>query len=292
MLTSRIDLTDCIDTHMHTAPSIYERALDDKEAALQAREAGMKAIMIKCHYESTVSRAYHTMKSVPGIKVYGGIVLNNFVGGLNPSIVDTVLKQGGKEIWMPTTDSAQHEKTFGIGSYGLSSMKNESKIKKSSITILNEDKELNEKIKEIIELVSEYEAIIGTSHLSNLEMLKLTEYCQNNKAKVLITHPLFIVNDLEKDFLKKLVDMGAMAEFLAATYFNLPTDHRRELKEVKAYIDYIGPEQTILASDAGQPFNPLPVEALRVFAESLYEMGVSKKDLKIMMKENPSWLLS
>ena len=36
-----------IDVHIHTGPDVFDRLVDDFEAAKQAKEAGMKVILIK-----------------------------------------------------------------------------------------------------------------------------------------------------------------------------------------------------------------------------------------------------
>lgn len=96
------DLKGAIDIHVHSSPSIFPRSVNDLELAEQAKQAGMRAIVLKAHEESTVSRAKLVSKVVEGIEVYGSLVLNEYVGGLNPYAVDMAIQQGAKLIWMPT----------------------------------------------------------------------------------------------------------------------------------------------------------------------------------------------
>jgi len=56
-------------------------------------------------------------------------------------------------------------------------------------------------------------------------------------------------------------------------------------------INALGPERCILMSDAGQRHNPMPAEALRVFAQSVYESGISEEGVERMIKTNPLDLL-
>src|SRR5436190_21645401 len=86
---------------------------DELVIAVAARDAGMKAVVLKCHHESTVSRAYLIQRMVPGIRVYGGIVLNSYVGFINPAAVEAALRLGGKEVWMPTVDAGYHAQMHG-----------------------------------------------------------------------------------------------------------------------------------------------------------------------------------
>ena len=103
--------------------------------------------------------------------------------------------------------------------------------------------------------------------------------------KVLITHPFFKVPALELDTLQELTRMGAYAEFGYCTVS--PMWNHAALTRVVEAIKAIGPEQAILMSDAGQRHNPMPAECLRVFAQSVFESGVSEDDVERMIKHNP-----
>src|SRR5206468_13082954 len=74
-----IDVAGAIDMHCHPFPDLFPRLADDIDIAIAARDAGLKALMLKCHHESTVSRAYLISRIVPGIRVFGGVVLNSYV---------------------------------------------------------------------------------------------------------------------------------------------------------------------------------------------------------------------
>ena len=56
-------------------------------------------------------------------------------------------------------------------------------------------------------------------------------------------------------------------------------------------IKTLGPERCILMSDASQRHNPMPAEALRVFAQSVYESGISEEGVERMIKTTPLDLL-
>lgn len=53
-----MDLAGFIDTHIHTSPDTRPRITSDVEAGIQARKAGMEAIVIKSHLEPTSARAH------------------------------------------------------------------------------------------------------------------------------------------------------------------------------------------------------------------------------------------
>jgi hypothetical protein len=294
MYSSRISMEGAYDLHIHTAPDLFFRYVSDLDAARAARAVGMAGIMLKCHHESTVSRAILTENQVPGVAVYGGIVLNRPVGGINFDAVQAALKGGAKEVWMPTTDSEFHRQTFGsVGSYGLPSMTSDARQKTvtKGISIIDDNGRLISAAIDIIDLITEYDAIFGTSHLSHEESFAVLHYTQRKKTKVLITHPHFRLPNLNLELLQQMTDLGGIAELVAIDYFNLPTEHHPPLTRAQEAIKAIGPDKFILSSDGGQPFNPNPVEAIRVVAESLFEMGISKEWLKQIMCETPAWLV-
>src|ERR1700726_2544611 len=108
-------LTGAIDIHAHSDPDGTPRSIDAIDLAKLAKSRGMRAIVLKNHYEPTASLAYIVRKEVPGIEIFGGISLDLTVGGVNPAAVEwmTMVKGGyGRVVWMPTFDSeAQVELT-------------------------------------------------------------------------------------------------------------------------------------------------------------------------------------
>jgi Family of unknown function (DUF6282) len=100
-------LDGVIDIHVHTAPDSVPRSIDAIDLAKLAESRGMRAIVLKNHYEPTASVAYLVQKVVPGIQVFGGIDLNLSVGGMNPIAVEKMaLTTGhlGKFVWRAIGD--------------------------------------------------------------------------------------------------------------------------------------------------------------------------------------------
>src|ERR1041384_2728815 len=97
-----------IDIPVHSDPDSVPRSIDAIDLARLAKSRGMRALVLKNHYEPTASLAYIVRKEVPGIEIFGGIDLNRSVGGVNPAAIERmVLVKGswGKVIWMPTFDA-------------------------------------------------------------------------------------------------------------------------------------------------------------------------------------------
>ena len=163
-----IKMEGACDLHIHTSPDIFERIADDVRTAEACRDAGMKAIVFKCHADTTMTRAWHTERQVPGIRVFGGIVLNLNVGGINPAAVDVALKLGAVEVLMPSYHSLAHYKATGkMGGYGHQGADVTTNYPVKPITILDEKGALIPEIWPILELVKQHDAILGTSHLGS-----------------------------------------------------------------------------------------------------------------------------
>src|SRR4051794_31132290 len=89
-------LEGVIDIHAHTAPDSVPRSIDAIDLARLAESRGMRAIVLKNHYEPTADVAYLVHKVVPGIQVFGGVDLNLSMGGMNPAAVEKMaLTTGG-----------------------------------------------------------------------------------------------------------------------------------------------------------------------------------------------------
>src|SRR3954462_5423997 len=100
-------LRGVVDIHVHADPDSVPRSIDAVDLARMAKERGMRALVLKSHWEPTASMAYLVRKAVPGIEIFGGIDLNRSVGGVNAVAVERMasVKGGwGRVVWMPSFD--------------------------------------------------------------------------------------------------------------------------------------------------------------------------------------------
>lgn len=282
-----IDMAGAIDLHCHPYPDLFPRLADDFDIANAAKDAGFKAVVLKCHHESTVSRAYLVDKVTEGIKVFGGVVLNSYVGFLNPAAVEAALRLGGKVVWMPTIDAGYHAEVHGsTGGYDSQGGGRGGK----GVWILDDAGMLKPEVLEIFELVAEHGAILGTCHLSPKEIVALVRAAtERGIERVVVTHPFFRVPNLDLDTVAEVASMGAYPEFGYCTVS--PAWHYATPEKVAEAIARVGASRCLLVSDTGQRHNPMPSEALRVFAQTLFEKGVSEADVELMIKRNPADLL-
>ncbi len=285
-----LKLDGAVDLHVHSYPCVFQRRVDDRQAARAAADAGMAAIVLKCHHESTVSRAYLIQSEFPNLKIFGGVVLNQFVGGINPAAAEVALRLGAKEVWMPTIDAAHHVEVHGTrGGYDVQSSGSDF-VWGDPISAVKDGKVTNEAMV-VLELIAKYDVILGTAHLSLPEIDLLVRAAKERGVqKILITHPYFRVPaGMNIDFLKEMNRLGAIGEFGYCTIS--PMWAYVNLQFTKEVMDDMGYDNCVVMSDSGQSHNPVPPEALWLYAQGLYEKGVSATNIEKLIDKNPKALL-
>ena len=63
------------------------------------------------------------------------------------------------------------------------------------------------------------------------------------------------------------------------------------VEQTKLAMDAIGYENCVIMSDAGQTHNPIAPESMRLYAQCLYEKGVTESQLERLMTKTPNALL-
>jgi hypothetical protein len=282
-------LQGSIDIHVHGSPSLFPRLLDNAQCATQAKEAGMKGIVIKTHHGFTADRVYWIKKMVEGIDVFGGVTLNSAVGSLNPYAVEAAIAYGAKIIWMPTLSAKNHLNQLGETGFPHLKQLQRRRLKEEGIWILDEKNNLLPQVKEICALIAEGDIILASGHLSIKEIVPLVKEARDVGVKrILINHPEYIVNG-SASVQKGLAQMGACIEHTLLSM--MPMWFRKDPKEIVRMVKKVGPEHTILSADFGQAHHPPPHEGMRMFIRMTLELGISPQEIELMVKRNPGRLL-
>ena len=283
------DIHGAYDLHTHTAPCLFPRLATDREMVLDSRQRGLAGVMLKCHHESSAHRAALLNDEFDDIQVFGGIVLNLSVGGLNPAAVDACLKMGGKAVWLPTFDSRRHVEVHGAsGKYA-----NTEKVTGESHPgiAMVENGKLKEEIKTIMELAKTYDVFMGSGHSSAEECFLLANFANDiGFKKLLINHAHYKIPNLSSDEQQALIAKGAIIEYGYCTVS--PAWAANTIDNAVKAIRANGPQNCVLVSDAGQLNNPMPAECLRVFAQTLFERGFTENEMRMMLTDNPEYLLN
>src|SRR2546430_173922 len=172
-------LNGAIDMHAHADPDGVPRKIDAIDLARLAKERGMRAIVLKNHYEPTASLAYIVRKEVPGIEIFGGISLDLTVGGVNPAAVEwmTKVKGGyGRVVWLPTFDSEAQVKL--------------TKQQRPFARVVRDGKVVPE-VAQVIAIAARNNLVLETGHSSGSEdLVIIREAKRQGVQNVMVTHAL------------------------------------------------------------------------------------------------------
>jgi hypothetical protein len=279
-----------IDVHTHSSPSIFPRKLTDWEMVKEAKDAGFRGIVLKSHETSTAERAQLIKMVEKDVDVYGGIVLNHFVGGLNPSAVDVALKLGAKFVWFPTISSVQHMNHFRGKEGRLFQGIDDLFHPEEGITLLNEKGQLKEEVYDILDLIQKYDAVLCSGHIAVEELLVLAEAVfQRNINRFLINHPDMSIAPVPLETQKELAEKGAYLEkcFLCTT----TEINDLTVKEMSNTMRQVGINQCILCTDFGQSFNVSPIKAMQDFIKGVLDSGITEQEVRTMFVANPTRLI-
>lgn len=277
-----------IDTHVHTAPDVIPRKMDDHELVGAMRAAGYRGVVLKSHVEGTASRAQLARKYAwPEGDVFGGLPLNfSASGGLNPDAVDTALRLGARVIWMPTLSAAAQVRQMRDGFVG-SALGALARTPEKGIALTEEDFRPGSTLTAICELIASAGAVLATGHLSPLEILQLVPFALRHGIRnVIVTHPELPSISLSIDDQVRLRELGPVWFERCAVV--LTRDIGFEARTMVEAIETVGPESTILATDFGQAYNSTPVEGMLRFLQTLSAAGLPDDDLERMSVANPA----
>ena len=273
-----------IDMHLHPGPDSFKCRVDALEAAQQAKQAGMKAIVIKNHFYPTAPIAMMVNQLVPDFKVIGSVCLDYEMGGLNVHAVQYSARAGAKVVWMPTFSSANSiSKMKGLGL----------PLEGEGYSILDSKGELVPEIHPILAVIKQHNMVLASGHISPAETFALEKESRKlGIDKFVVTHPLdheFFSQAFSKEDLVLLAKNGA---FIECTFLAFQaSEFRHDPAEMVDVIKTIGAEQCIASTDLGQIWNPRPVEGLRMFFVTLAKYGVTGEEFNLMTRINPGRLL-
>lgn len=281
-------LEGAFDLHVHTAPDCQERKQSAEEFVQDLLRHRLGGALLKDHTTNTADRAQILRDRYPQLGLFGAVVLNYPVGGLNPVAVEAALRMGAKFVFMPTYASALNVRLFGFAHPALPYP---FPRHAEGISLLDQKGHLRWEVMEICELIAGFDACLATGHISPEEALALVKTARDiGVRRVSITHASLQFLGLTPELQKDLVRLGAFIEhsFVGCTALN---PHPLSIAEISAQILAVGPEYCTLSTDLGQVLNPPPVAGFTTFAEGLVRAGTSVSQLRRMIVENPRMLL-
>jgi hypothetical protein len=314
-------LGGAIDIHVHPGPHLFSspRRLDPFQAAIQARDAGMRAIVLLDCFEMSNGTAWLVNRQVPDFKTYGGMLLNTVYGGMNPRAFKTAIYYG---------DGAKYL-NFGTHSTYYQASK-EGRMVDGVFKPLSEiypkfrDEELSRCIRipvnespgpaldEILKLLASHPHIyMDTGHVSAEEADRLIDLKDEyGYEKIVVSSAVTKIATIEQ--LRTMAEKGAFIEFSMGAYTAatpIPLTHYYVEEEyisidegmteeasggivlVAEYMRELGSEHCIMSTDFGRYALSPPVEGLRQFIACVLDLGISPDDIRMMVRANPEKLL-
>jgi hypothetical protein len=284
-------LRGAFDTHVHVAPDVVPRIVDDVTLARRFAELGMDGFVLKSHYNATAERAGVVRAVVPEIGALGAIVLNRAVGGLNPLAVEVAAREGARTVWLPTVDSVNesHERdAHAAGSHPPVWVKLQLELRQQGIEIppvpvVDDHGAVLPETRAVLERVAHHDLVLATGHLARDEIFAVVDAALTmGITQIVITHPEFPAQSLSVPDQLALAQRGALLERCMTT----PHTGKIEWDEWMAHIRATGPENSILSTDLGQVFNPPVEDGMGIMVDRLLAAGFSEPEVHVMAVAN------
>jgi Family of unknown function (DUF6282) len=292
-MSARDLLQGAFDTHVHIAPDVVERKVDDLTLARRFEELGMAGVVLKSHYGSTAERAAVVRAAVPGVTTLGAISLNRGVGGMNPLAVEIAAREGARTVWMPTVDSVNesHEREVNRSRppakvplwVKLQLELREQGIEIDPVPVVDDENRPLPETREVLRLIARHGMGLATGHLSRDEIFVVVDAAVEAGVElIVITHPEFPSQSLSVDDQRALAEKGALLERCFTTPHTGKVPWELWLQNTRA----VGPEHSVLSTDLGQVFNPPVEDGMVLMVERLLQSGFSEAEVHTMAVVN------
>jgi hypothetical protein len=297
-----------VDTHYHVGPELIVRRYDVKTLADVAAPFGATLVLKNHTYPTTPLASLARARF--GAKFLGGVVLNRYVGGLNPQAVEGALS-GNRAlvdaiapdmtpfvVWMPTVHAQSHIRVHGFSFdprwAGCCTDEDEGhshatpdRAPDAPVIVFDEDGRPRPELLATLEMMVRNRCILATGHLHAEEVKRLVPLAlEMGIHRVILTHPHYPSIQLSDEAQKTLT---RRPEVFVEHCFAV---HTQDGIRLQAYADAIrvtGPEQVLLSTDFGQVSSePFPDGTLRYAAElgRLIKGTVARSDFIAMFSSN------
>jgi hypothetical protein len=312
-------VADGYDLHVHVAPDVMRRSVDDVTLARRFHDEGLAGFVLKSHYNPTAERAEAVRKAAAAraaagrtsgtattagrtsgatrtagrtsADVLGAITLNGSVGGMNPVAVEIAARSGARVVWFPTVDASNQRKSRAKATPGATpppwaAVQDDLKahgIEAPAVEVLDENGNLRPETRAVLELIARHDLVLATGHLSAEEIMAVTRHAHEiGVQNIIITHPEFTSQRLTADQQKQLTASGAFLE----RCFTTPYTGKVSWDTMIANIRAAGPEHSFLSSDLGPPGSPPVEDGIALMADELLKAGFTEEEVRRMAVTN------
>ena len=282
---ARVLVEGAYDLHVHVAPDVPRRRIDDRTLAQRFAELGLAGFALKSHYTSTAERAQVVSALVPDVRVFGTLTLNRAVGGMNALAVEIAAREGARIVWMPTVDSPaetagrteprdgdnvpqwarlQHE----LRSLGLSI---------GAVHVTDRGGRVLPETRDVLQAIARHDLILATGHLDRDDTFAVVDAAlEEGVSSIVVTHPEFPCQNFSLDDQRALAERGCFLERCLSTPLSGKTDWEHVFDGVRA----VGSERTLFSSDCGNPAYPPVEDGLALWADHLLGASFDEDEVR------------
>jgi hypothetical protein len=285
---ARVLVRGSYDLHVHIAPDVPPRRIDDVTLARRFAELGLAGFALKSHYTSTAERAQIVSSLVPGVEVLGTLTLNRAVGGMNALAVEIAAREGARIVWMPTVDSpaetaGRTEPKPGDNVPQWAKLQHELRglgLGVEAVEVTNAAGELLPETRDVLAAIARHGLILATAHLGRDDTFAVVDGAvQAGVATIVVTHPEFPCQNFSIDDQVALADRGCLLERCLTTPHSGKAPWERVYEGVRA----VGVERTLFSSDLGNPDYPEVEDGLALWADRLLGAGFGEDEVRDMI---------
>jgi hypothetical protein len=279
------------DLHVHVAPDVMERRIDDVTLAEQFGEYELSGFVLKSHYTPTAERASIVNRVVPGARALGAITLNAAVGGMNPMAVEIAALEGARIVWFPTFDALNEpigrsdprpgeivpmwaDIQRGLRKRGF---------RTDPVLVVDADGQVLPEVRDVLRVIAEHDLVLATGHLGRDEIFAVVDAALGLGVKhIVITHPEFPSQNIGARDQHALAERGCFLERCFTTPYTGKTTWELMFENIRQS----GIKQSFIATDLGQPFNPEVETGFALMADRLLAAGFTEDEIHTMTVRN------
>jgi hypothetical protein len=260
-----------VDLHYHVDPGY-----GTYENLAQAKAAGVRALLLKNHWEPTAAIVMLLRPQFPGLELYAGYVFNRSNGGINVAGVEYMASirgepKPGKIVWLPAGDT-EHEARGGTNPNP-----------NAPFVAVSRNGQLVPELKQALAVIAKNNFTLASGHvLPQDALLAFREAKAAGVQRIIATHAADLASKMTLDQMKEAAKLGAWIEF---DYRNTLEDNRTDL------IRGVGPEHCFLSEfwTKNEPPKEYAVAAgVGAFATEMKKRGFTERELEMMFKDNPA----
>jgi hypothetical protein len=279
------------DLHVHVAPDVMDRRIDDVTLAEQYGDHDLAGFVLKSHYVPTAERASVVNRVVQGAHAIGAITLNNAVGGMNAMAVEIAALEGARVVWFPTFDALNEPIGRSHPQEGevvpmWAKMQRDLRARgfvSEPVLVVDAENNVLPEVVNVLKVIAEHDLVLATGHLSRNEIFAVVDAALAQGVKrIVITHPEFPSQNISGPDQRALAERGALLERCFTTAYTGKTTWEKMFENMRTS----GPGSSFISTDLGQPFNPAVETGFALMADRLIAAGFTDAEIEKMAVEN------